>query len=79
MTTASVQCPSRLTVRVRCSFDSEKVKLSSDGSDSASEKFRRGYGGAYGGIWWSLRLAGVWSQAVGFVLARLGGIWLHSP
>jgi hypothetical protein len=37
------------------------------------------WGGAYDGIWWSLRLAGVWSQAVGFVLVRLAGIWLQSP
>jgi hypothetical protein len=25
-----------------------------------------------------LRLLGVWSQAVGFMLVRLTGIWLHS-
>jgi hypothetical protein len=33
-----------------------------------------------GGVWRSLHLAGVWSQAVGFVLVRLTGIWwFQSP
>jgi hypothetical protein len=27
-----------------------------------------------GGVWWSVHLAAVWSQAVGFVLMRLSGI-----
>jgi hypothetical protein len=27
----------------------------------------------------SLRLAGVWSNAVGFVLVRFAGFWLQSP
>jgi hypothetical protein len=49
-------------------------KLSSDSGDSGKRRCKRGYGGAYGGVWRSLRLAGVWSQAVGFVLVRLGGI-----
>jgi hypothetical protein len=57
----------------------KKLKLSSDGGDSGSKKCKRGYDGAYGGIWRSLRLAGVWSQAVGFVLVRLAEIWLQSP
>jgi hypothetical protein len=57
----------------------KKLKLSSDGGDFADNKSRRGYGDANEGVWRSLRLAGVWSQAVGFVLARLGGIWLQSP
>jgi hypothetical protein len=35
----------------------EKIKWSSDGGDT-------------GGVWESLRLAGVWSQAVGFVLVH---------
>jgi hypothetical protein len=30
-------------------------------------------GGAYGGVWRSRRLAGVWSQVVGSVLVRLTG------
>jgi hypothetical protein len=34
---------------------------------------QRGYGGAYGGVWRSLRLAGVWGLAVGFVAVRLAG------
>jgi hypothetical protein len=45
----------------------------SDGSDCGSKKYRGGYGGAYGGVWWSLRLAEVWNQAVSFVLERLAG------
>jgi hypothetical protein len=57
----------------------KKLKLSCDSGDSGSKKCKRGYGGAYGGVWQSLRLAGVWSQAVGFVLVRLAGIWLQSP
>jgi hypothetical protein len=56
-----------------------KSKLNSDGGDSGSKTFNHGYGGAYGGVWRSLRLAGVWSQAVGFVLVRLAGMWLQSP
>jgi hypothetical protein len=38
-----------------------------------------GYGSAYGGVWRSLRLAEEWSQAVGFMLVRLAGIWLQYP
>jgi hypothetical protein len=57
----------------------KEFKFISDGGDSGSKKFNPGYGGAYGGIWWSECLAGVWSQAVDFVLVRLAGIWLHSP
>jgi hypothetical protein len=57
----------------------KKLKLSSDGGDSGGNKCKRGYGGAYGEVWWSLRLLGVWSQAVGFVLVRLAGIWLQPP
>jgi hypothetical protein len=36
-----------------------KLKLSSDGGDSGSKKYKRGCGGAYGEIWRSLRLVGV--------------------
>jgi hypothetical protein len=46
----------------------KKLKLSPDGGDSGSKKCKRGYGGVYGGVWRSLRLARVWSQAVGFLL-----------
>jgi hypothetical protein len=53
--------------------------LSSDGGDSGSKKCKRRCGSTYCGVWRSLRLAGVWSQAVGFVLVRLAGIWLQSP
>jgi hypothetical protein len=31
------------------------------------------------GVWMNLRLAGVWSQAVGFVLVHFTRIWLESP
>jgi hypothetical protein len=41
----------------------KKLKLSSDGGDSGSKKRKRGYGGAYGGVWRTLRLVGVWNQA----------------
>jgi hypothetical protein len=55
------------------------LKLFSDGGDSGSKKFKRGrwWGleeSAFGRVW-SLE-SGVWSQAVGFVLVRLAGIWL---
>jgi hypothetical protein len=38
----------------------KKLKSTSDGGKSGSKKLKRGYSGAYGGIWRSLRLAGVW-------------------
>jgi hypothetical protein len=57
----------------------KKLKLSSDGGDSGTKKYKRGYGGAYGGVWRSLRLAEDKSQAVGFVLLPLVGIWFQSP
>jgi hypothetical protein len=57
----------------------KKMELRSDsGGHSGSKKCKRGYGGAYGGVWRSLRLAGVWSETVGFVLLRFAGIWLQS-
>jgi hypothetical protein len=52
----------------------KKIKLISDGGDSGSKKCKRGCGGAYGGVWRSLLLVGVWSQAVGLLLVRLTGI-----
>jgi hypothetical protein len=55
-----------------------KLKLSSDGGDFGRKKCKRGYGGAYGGVWQSLRLAGVWRQAIGFMFVRLAGMWLQS-
>jgi hypothetical protein len=60
---------------VRCG---KKLKLSSDGGDSGIKKCGRGYGGVYGRVWWSLRLAGVWSQVVGSVLLHLAEISLMS-
>jgi hypothetical protein len=59
--------------------DAETLKLSSEGGDCGSKKYERGYGSAYGGVWRILRVAGVWSQAGGFVLVRLAGIWFLWP
>jgi hypothetical protein len=36
----------------------KKLKLISDGSDCSSKKCKRGYGSAYGGVWWSLESGG---------------------
>jgi hypothetical protein len=47
------------------------LKLSFNGGYSSSKKCKRG--GAYGGVWRSLLLPGVWSQAVGFVLVHFAG------
>jgi hypothetical protein len=55
------------------------MKLVSDGGDCGSRKLKLSYGNACDGIWRSLHLAGDWSQAVGFVLMRLAGIWFQSP
>jgi hypothetical protein len=51
-----------------------KLKISSDGGDSGRKQSKRGNAGAYGGVWWSLHVAVIWNQAVGFVLVRLAGI-----
>jgi hypothetical protein len=56
----------------------KKFRLSSDGGDFGSKKCKRGFGGSYGEVWRSLRLTGVWSQAVGFVLVRLAGTKCYS-
>jgi hypothetical protein len=61
-----------LNVQVRLSWDAEKFEVSSDGGSSGSKKC---CGGTYDGVWWNLRFAGVWSQAVGFMLVHLAGIW----
>jgi hypothetical protein len=53
----------------------KKFKLNSVSDDSGRKKCKR----RCGGVWRSLCLAGIWSQAVGFVLLRLAGIWLQSP
>jgi hypothetical protein len=54
------------------------LKLSSDGGDSGGKKYKRGYAGGYGGIWRSLRLAGVWSQAADFVQVRSVAVKMFS-
>jgi hypothetical protein len=48
----------------------ENIKLGSGSCDSGSKKRKRGYNADDGGVWRNLRLKGVWSQAVGFVLVR---------
>jgi hypothetical protein len=50
-----------------------KSKLFSEGCDSGSNKRKQGYGVTYSVAWLSLHLhlAGVWSQAVGFMSVRL--------
>jgi hypothetical protein len=53
--------------------------LSSNGSDCGSRKCKRGYNVTCGGVCQSLRLTGVWSQAVGFVLVRLTRMWPQLP
>jgi hypothetical protein len=46
----------------------EKLEWIPDGCEFGCKKCKWGYGGACGGIWRSLHLAGVWSQTVGFLL-----------
>jgi hypothetical protein len=53
-------------VRASC-VTRKKLKLSSHCSESGGKKRKRGYGDAYGGVRWSLRL-GVCRRVVGFVL-----------
>jgi hypothetical protein len=55
----------------------KQFKANSDGGDSNSKKCSEGYGAASGGFWLILRLAGMWSQAVYFVVACLTKIWLQ--
>jgi hypothetical protein len=50
-------------MHVSLNWTSAPLKISSDRGDSVSKKCRRGYGGAYGEVWRSLRLAGAWSRA----------------
>jgi hypothetical protein len=70
----NIQCPSRLIVRVRRSRGVEKklklflmvATLVARNANEAVVALTVGSGG-------------VCSQAVGFVLVRLAGIWLQSP
>jgi hypothetical protein len=48
-------------------------EASSDGGESVSKKYKRGYSGAKSGVSLSLLFAVVWYQAVGFV--HLAGIF----
>jgi hypothetical protein len=56
---------------VRSSCDAESNRIP-DGGDSGSKKCKRGYGGAYGEVWRSLRLAGAWSRAGQFCVGAFG-------
>lgn len=58
----SSQCPSHETWRICCLCDAETFKLISDGDNCDSKKWTGSCGGAYGVIWRSLLLAGVWFQ-----------------
>lgn len=40
-------------------------------------KCKRVYGGACGGVWESLLMARVWSQAVDYMLVRFRGFWFN--
>jgi hypothetical protein len=40
-------------------------------STTYSKKYRRGYGCSCDGVRWSLHLAGVWSQTIGYVFLHL--------
>jgi hypothetical protein len=52
----------------------KKSKVSSDGGNSGSKKWKRGCDGVYGVVLQSLHLVGVWNQLVHFVLVHLAGI-----
>jgi hypothetical protein len=39
-----------VTLEMRRPHDKEKVKLSSDGDNSGSKKYKRGYDGAFGEV-----------------------------
>lgn len=54
---------------MRSSWDAEKLKLSPDGENSGSKNVYKAMVGPD-----CLLLVGVWSEKVGFVLARLTGI-----
>lgn len=53
----------------------ENLKLKSEVSDCGRKKCERGCGRA----WQILHLAGVWNQAIGFVLVYFAVIWLELP
>jgi hypothetical protein len=53
--------------------------LASGLGDCGNKNVKGAYGGAYDGVWQSLRFTGVWSQAVSILLVCLAGIWLQSP
>jgi hypothetical protein len=65
-----------MTVPVRRSCYAKMLKLRSDSGDSGVKNCN---GGAYGEVWRSMRLSGVWSQAVGFLLVCFVALWRQSP
>jgi hypothetical protein len=48
------------------------LKLSSGAGESGSKKGKRGYGGAYGGVWRSLRFAGARRRRGRFCVGAFG-------
>jgi hypothetical protein len=56
-----------------CVCDAE-FKISSNGGSNGSKKLKRGYYDTYVGVWQTMILAGVWSQAVRFMWGRSAGI-----
>jgi hypothetical protein len=68
------QCPSHLSVRVRCSCDAKK-KLNHVLTVTSAVARNAGEGmlSLMVGFWWSLCLAGVWSQSAGFCLCVWAG------
>jgi hypothetical protein len=58
------------------------LKLSFDHGDSCSKKFKRSYGGAFGGVWRSQCFVGVWSLQSGglcYVISAFGRNLAQSP
>jgi hypothetical protein len=52
----------------------KKLKLSFDGGDSGSKKCKRGYDGAYGEVWRSLPLVGVWRSVLCWCVWQESGL-----
>jgi hypothetical protein len=55
----------------------KQSKLSSDGTGSGGEKCERSHGDIFGWVWQILHMAGIWSQAVGFMLAPVADTTFH--
>jgi hypothetical protein len=76
-----------MSVRLDCAnvqFVWCRKSVCSDGGNSGSKKRKRDYGGTYGGVCRSLRLARFWNlesgvRRFGFVFVLSAGAWLQSP